>query len=61
MAYVPSVAMSEILIDNAIDEHNSLNNLALNNYIASLVKGKGVPLHAMEAHGGRGGIAAAHT
>jgi hypothetical protein len=23
--------------------------------------GKGVPLHAMEAHGGRGGIAATHT
>jgi hypothetical protein len=25
------------------------------------VKGKGVPLHAMEAHGGRGGIAPTHT
>jgi hypothetical protein len=24
-------------------------------------KGKGVPLHAMEAHGGRGGIAPTHT
>jgi hypothetical protein len=24
-------------------------------------KGKGVPLHAMQAHGGRGGIAPAHT
>jgi hypothetical protein len=24
-------------------------------------KGKAVPLHAMEAHGGRGGIAPAHT
>jgi hypothetical protein len=24
-------------------------------------KGKGVPLHAMEAHGGRGGIAPIHT
>jgi hypothetical protein len=25
------------------------------------VKGKGVPLHAMVAHGGRGGIAPTHT
>jgi hypothetical protein len=25
------------------------------------VKSKGVPLHAMEAHGGRGGIAPTHT
>jgi hypothetical protein len=25
------------------------------------VKGKAVPLHAMEAHGGRGGIAPTHT
>jgi hypothetical protein len=25
------------------------------------VKGKGVTLHAIEAHGGRGGIAPAHT
>jgi hypothetical protein len=25
------------------------------------VKVKGVPLHAMEAHGGRGGIAPIHT
>jgi hypothetical protein len=24
-------------------------------------KGKGVPLHAMEAHGGKGGIAPSHT
>jgi hypothetical protein len=24
-------------------------------------KGKGVPIHAMEAHGGRGGIAPTHT
>jgi hypothetical protein len=24
-------------------------------------KGKGVPLHAMETHGGRGGKAPAHT
>jgi hypothetical protein len=24
-------------------------------------KGKGVPLHAMEAYGGRGGIAPTHT
>jgi hypothetical protein len=24
-------------------------------------KGKGVPLHAMDAHGGRGGIAPTHT
>jgi hypothetical protein len=26
-----------------------------------LKKSKAVPLHAMEAHGGRGGIAPAHT
>jgi hypothetical protein len=26
-----------------------------------LLKGKGVPLHAMEARGGRGGVAPAHT
>jgi hypothetical protein len=25
------------------------------------IKGKGVPLHAMEAHEGRGGIAPTHT
>jgi hypothetical protein len=25
------------------------------------VKGKMIPLHAMEAHGGRGGIAPTHT
>jgi hypothetical protein len=27
----------------------------------SKVKSKAVPLHAMEAHGGRGGIAPTHT
>jgi hypothetical protein len=27
----------------------------------TLVKGKGVPLHVMEAHGGRGVIAPTHT
>jgi hypothetical protein len=27
----------------------------------SLKKNKAVPLHAMEAHGGRGGIAPTHT
>jgi hypothetical protein len=26
-----------------------------------MVKGKGVPLHALKAHGGRGGIAPTHT
>jgi hypothetical protein len=28
---------------------------------AVTIKGRGVPLHAMEAHGGRGGIAPTHT
>jgi hypothetical protein len=30
-------------------------------FCSLLVKNKGVPLHAMEAHGGRGGIAPTHT
>jgi hypothetical protein len=35
--------------------HNDKENNNNNN------KGEGVPLHAMEAHGGRGGIAPTHT
>jgi hypothetical protein len=31
------------------------------NLCKECVKGKGVPLHAMEADGGRGGIAPTHT
>jgi len=31
------------------------------NTITYLIKGKAVPLHAMEALGGRGGIAATHS
>jgi hypothetical protein len=27
----------------------------------AILKGKGVPLHAMKAHGGRGGIIPTHT
>jgi hypothetical protein len=30
-------------------------------YLKVKGKGKGIPLHAMKAHGGRGGIAPTHT
>jgi hypothetical protein len=30
-------------------------------FLVKVKNGKGVPLHAMEAHGGRGGIAPTHT
>jgi hypothetical protein len=29
--------------------------------IITLIKSKDVPLHAMEAHGGKGGVAPTHT
>jgi hypothetical protein len=32
-----------------------------NNYRYQEIKSKAVPLHAMEAHGGRGGIAPTHS
>jgi hypothetical protein len=36
-------------------------SLIIQNIILIKIKCKGVPLHAMEAHGGRGGIAPTHT
>jgi hypothetical protein len=44
---------------------NTLMNLRvpqkMENFLDSKSKSKGVPLHAMEALGGRGGIAPTHT
>jgi hypothetical protein len=37
-----------------------MSNKSNQNFI-SKVKSKAVPLHAMEAHGGRGGIAPTHS
>jgi hypothetical protein len=39
--------------------HTNLKASNLGSY--KVKKGKGVPLHAMEAHGERGGIAPTHT
>jgi hypothetical protein len=43
------------------ENHNIEHKNEKKSWRRSIVKSKAVPLHAMEAHGGRGGIAPTHS
>jgi hypothetical protein len=51
-----STSQPQVAQDGNTTHHTTLNS---KNYV--IIKSKAVPLHAMEAYGGRGGIAPTHT